>query len=77
MCPSEIFQKTEPLRHSGWARRYLDKGQPDNCYNDVRQICHNDIGLTDEYYFHYLADNKETSEKYYDWQNINPVVSEF
>lgn len=74
ISPSEIFQKTHLLRHSGWIQRYLSKGQPQNCYGDIQEICHTDLYLTEEYYFHFLADNNEVPEKYYDWQNINPVI---
>lgn len=74
ICPSEIFQKTHLLRHSGWIQRYLAKRQPHNCYGDIQEICHTDLHLTEEYYFHFLADNNEVPDKFYDWQNINPVI---
>ena len=59
-----------------WLKNYILKGQPQNCYKDIQDLCHTDILLVEEYYLHYFADTKEVSEKYYDWQNIHPVIQQ-
>lgn len=74
ICPSEVIKKGNLLRHSAFLERYLRQGQPSNCYQDIKDICHTDIFYIEECYLHYLSDTSSVSEKYFDWQNIHTLI---
>jgi len=73
-CPKDIYKVGDLVRHSGWLAKWIRENKPDNCIGDISEICYTDIFLAEEMYLHHLTDTNDASEKYYDWQNIHPII---
>lgn len=74
ICPPEVLAKTDLLRHTGWLQKRIEEKNYTWCYKDIRDITQYDIFEAEEKYLHYLTTNQEVENKFYDWQNIHPVI---
>jgi len=74
IIPQTVLNKAHLLRHTNWLRKNLSDGKPENSYQDILEICHTDIGLTQEYYLHYLTENDEQKDYFYNWAIIHPII---
>jgi|GEM_PF-729607 uncharacterized protein (TIGR02391 family) len=76
ICPSDVISKSNLLRHSGWMQKRVNEGNPNYCYGDIQDVCQTDIFAVEEFYLQYLTSTKEAADKFYDWQNIHPVIQQ-
>jgi uncharacterized protein (TIGR02391 family) len=76
ICPGEVLQTGDLIRHSAWLRKFIRDGKPESCYSDISDICLRDIFVVEEAYFRYLTETESARDKFYDWQNIHPVIQQ-
>lgn len=76
ICPAEVIETGDLLRHSAWMTKFIREGKPESCSSDINDICFRDVFLVEEAYLHYLTETDKARDKFYDWQNIHPVIQQ-
>jgi len=73
MCPEDIVTN-DLMRHSTFLAKYVGENKLDRCSADISDICFTDIFIVEELYLRYIMETEDPNEKYYDWQNIHPII---